>query len=180
MSRLRPLRLDFAARHDGASLGRIVLLLAGAAAVAIATTAFQDIRTRTAQLESESGRMSIKKPAVTARNAGAAGTHRPDEAVRRANAVARELARRWDKVFAAIEAAGDPEVGLLAVEPDAQKGVVRITAQSKSKQAMLRYLTRLQDKEPLQRMLLEQHQVRVDEPERPVRFVVSGEWEQAP
>ncbi len=177
MSRLRPLRLDFAARHDGASLGRIVLLLVGAAAMAIATTAFQDIRTRTAQLESEFGR--IKKPAVTARNAGAAGAQRPDEAVRRANAVARELARRWDKVFAAIEAAGDPEVGLLAVEPDAQKGVVRITAQSKSKQAMLRYLTRLQDKEPLQRMLLEQHQVRVDEPERPVRFIVSGEWEQA-
>jgi hypothetical protein len=177
MSRLRPLRLDFAARHDGASLGRIVLLLAGAAAMAIATTAFQDIRTRTGQLESEFGR--VKKPVLTARNTGAAGTHRPDETVRRANAVARELARRWDKVFAAIEAAGDPEVGLLAVEPDAQKGLVRITAQSKSKQAMLRYLTRLQDKEPLQRMLLEQHQVRIDEPEQPVRFVVSGEWEQA-
>lgn len=177
MSRLRSLRLDFAARHDGASLGRIVLLLAGAAAMALAAAAFQDIRSRTAQLESEFGR--IKKPAVAARNAGAAGAHRPDEAVRRANAVARELARRWDKVFAAIEAAGDPEVGLLAVEPDAQKGLVRITAQSKSKQAMLRYLTRLQDKEPLQRMLLEQHQVRTDEPEQPVRFVVAGEWEQA-
>lgn len=177
MSRLRPLRLDFAARRDGASLGRIVLLLAGAAAMALAAAAFQDIRSRTAQLESEFGR--IKKPTVAARNAGAAGTHRPDEAVRRANAVARELARRWDKVFAAIEAAGDAEVGLLAVEPDAQKGLVRITAQSKSKQAMLRYLTRLQDKEPLQRMLLEQHQVRTDEPEQPVRFVVSGEWEQA-
>lgn len=175
MKRLRPLRMDFAERDGGAALGRIVLLLAGAAAMTLATTAFQDIQARTAQLESEFGR--INKPAVTAR---AAGTHRPDEAVRRANVVARELARRWDKVFAAIEAAGDPEVGLLAVEPDAHKGVVRITAQSRSKQAMLRYLTRLQDKEPLQRMLLEQHQVRTDEPEQPVRFVVSGEWEQAP
>jgi hypothetical protein len=178
MSRLRPLRVDFAERDGGAALGRIVLLIAGAAAMTLATTAFQDIQARTAQFESELGR--IKKTAVTARDAGAAGSRRSDEAVRRANVVARELARRWDKVFAAIEAAGDPEVGLLSVEPDAHKGVVRITAQSKSKQAMLRYLTRLQDKEPLQRMLLEQHQVRTDEPEQPVRFVVSGEWEQAP
>ena len=170
--------MDFAERGERASPARIVLLLAGAAAVALATAAYQDVQTRTEKLESELGR--IKKPATAVPDPRAAGAYRPEEAVRRANAVARELARRWDKVFAAIEAAGDADVGLLAIEPDAHKGVVRITAQSKNKQAMLRYLSRLQDREPLERMLLEQHQVRTDEPERPVRFVDSGEWEQAP
>jgi hypothetical protein len=100
--------------------------------------------------------------------------------VKRANAVAHELARRWDGIFLAIEAAGDAEVGLLAIEPDARKGIVRVTAEAKNKAAMLRYLTRLQGRQPLQRMLLEHHEVRVQEPERPVRFVVSGEWEETP
>jgi hypothetical protein len=100
--------------------------------------------------------------------------------VKRANGVARELARRWDSVFAAIEAARDPEVALLAIEPDASKGIVRLTAESKNKNAMLRYLTRLQDQQPLQRVLLENHEVRTEEPERPVRFVVSGQWEDIP
>jgi hypothetical protein len=177
VSRHGPLRMDFAERGQRTSPGRIVLLLAGAAAVALATAAYQDVQSRTANLESELGRVS-KLPAAP--DPRAAGAYRPDEAVRRANAIARELARRWDKVFAAIEAAGDADVGLLAIEPDAHKGIVRITAQSRNKQAMLRYLSRLQDREPLERMLLEQHQVRTDEPERPVRFVVSGEWEQAP
>jgi len=29
-------------------------------------------------------------------------------------------------------------------------------------------------------VLLEHHEVRTQEPERPVRFVVSGEWEETP
>jgi hypothetical protein len=179
MKRLQPLRMDFAEREDGASPGRIAALLLGAAAMALAMTAFQDIQTRTVQLEAELGR--IARPAGPAGKAGPAGASSLDEAVKRANAVARELARRWDKVFAAIEAAGgDAEVALLAIEPDAHKGIVRITAESRNKHAMLRYLARLQDRQPLQRVLLEHHEVRTQEPERPVRFVVSGEWEEAP
>jgi hypothetical protein len=175
MNRLQPLRIDFAEREDGASPVRIAALFLGAAAMALAITVFQDIQTRTARLEAELGR--IARPAG---NAGPAGAARLDEAVKRANAVARELARRWDTVFAAIEAVGDAEVALLAIEPDARKSIVRITAESKNKHAMLRYLTRLQERQPLQRVLLEHHEVRTQEPERPVRFVVSGEWGEAP
>jgi len=175
MNRLQPLRIDFAEREDGASPGRIAALFLGAAAMALAMTAFQDIQARTAQLQAELGR--INKPAG---NAGPSGAARHDESVKRANAVARELARRWDKVFAAIEAVGDGEVALLAIEPDARKGIVRITAESKNKHSMLRYVTRLQASQPLQRVLLEHHEVRTQEPERPVRFVVSGEWEETP
>jgi hypothetical protein len=170
--------MNFAERDDGASPGRIAVLFLGAAAVALAITTYQDIQTRSAQIETEFGR--IKRPAGQGGDAGPAGAARLDEAVKRANAVARELARRWDKVFAAIETVGDAEVALLAIEPDARRGIVRITAESRNKHAMLRYVTRLQDRQPLQRVLLETHEVRTEEPEKPVRFVVSGEWEEAP
>src|SRR5262249_24045705 len=123
VSRHRTLRMDFAERGERASPERVVLLLAGAAAMALAAAAYQDVQTRTANVESELGRLG--NPSAAAPDSRAAGAYRPDEAVRRANVVARELARRWDQVFAAIEAAGDADVGLLAIEPDAQKGIVR-------------------------------------------------------
>ncbi|MGB5080261.1 MAG: hypothetical protein WBO23_05925 [Burkholderiales bacterium] len=176
MNRLAPLRMNFARRQDRAPSGRIAALCLGAAALALAVTAFQDIQARGTQLKAELGRSA--RPVLA--EPGPAGASRIGEPVKRANAVARELSRRWDEVFGAIEAVNDAEVALLAVEPDAQKGVVRITAESKNKNAMLRYLTRLQDRRPLQRVLLDHHEVRTQEPEHPVRFVLSGEWEETP
>jgi len=144
--------------------------------MALVVTDFQDIQVRSAQIRAELGRGA--RPTLV--DPGAAGASKTGEPVKRANAVARELSRRWDRVFGAIDAVTDPEVALLAIEPDAQRGIVRITAESKNKNAMLRYLTRLQERRPLQRVLLDQHEVRTEERERPVRFVVSGRWEDTP
>jgi len=176
VSRLAPQRINFSRRADRAPSGRIATLVLGAAAMALVVTAFQDLQARKAQLYAELGHGA--RPAVV--DPSAAGALRMGEPVKRANAVARELSRRWDRVFGAIEAVSDAEVALLAIEPDPQKGIFRITAESKNKNAMLRYLTRLQDRRPLQRVLLDQHEVRTEERERPVRFVVSGEWEETP
>jgi hypothetical protein len=170
--------MDFAKRDDGVPPGGFAALALGVAAMALAVAALQDVQARAAQLEADLGRAA--KRSARPGDAGAAGTAGHGEAVKHANAVAHELARRWDGVFLAIEAASDAEVALLAIEPDARKGIVRVTAEAKNKTAMLRYLTRLQSRQPLQRMLLEHHEVRLQEPERPVRFVVSGEWEDAP
>jgi hypothetical protein len=167
--------MDFAERNDGVSPGGFAALVLGVAAVAFAVAAFQDVQARAAQLEADLGRAA--KRSARSGDTGAAGH---GEAVKRANAVAYELARRWDGVFLAIEAASDADVALLAIEPDARKGIVRVTAEAKNKTAMLRYLTRLQARQPLQNMLLEHHEVRVQEPERPVRFIVSGEWGDTP
>jgi len=176
VKRLAPLRMNFAQRADRAPPGRIALLVLGAATMALVVTAFQDIQARSAQLKAELGRSA--GPVLA--EGDPAGASRTSESVKRANSVVRALSRRWDTVFGAIEAVSDAEVALLAIEPDAQKGVVRITAEAKNKNAMLRYLTRLQDHRPLQRVLLDNHEVRTEEPERPVRFVVSGEWEETP
>jgi len=178
MKRHQPLRMDFSERNDRVSPGGFAALALGVVTVAFAVATFQDVQARAAQLEGDLGRMA--KRSASSGNAGAAVTAGYGVAVKRANAVAHELARRWDGVFLAIEAASDTEVALLAIEPDGRKGIVRVTAEAKNKTAMLRYLTRLQVRQPLQHMLLEHHEVRVQEPDRPVRFVVSGEWEDMP
>ena len=177
MKRPRAIRINFAEHGNGASASGTAALVLGAGAMMLSIALLQDILARAALLEAELGR--VRKPArmVDAAAGGVGGT---GSAVKRANVVARELARRWDNVFLAIETASDPEVALLAIEPDAGNGKVRITAEARNKDAMLRHVTRLQAQQPLQRVLLEHHEVLVQEPGRPVRFIVAGRWGEAP
>lgn len=177
MKRMRAMRINFAEHGDGASKSGIAALLLGAGAMMLSIALLQDILARTTLVEVELGR--TRKPARTL-DAAAGGTGGTGNAVMRANAVAHELARRWDSVFLAIEAASDSEVALLAIEPDADKRKVRITAEARNKDAMLRHVTRLQAQQPLQRVLLEHHEVLAQEPGRPVRFIVAGRWGEAP
>lgn len=173
MKRLRAIRINFAEHGDGASTYGITALLVGAGALMLSIAMLQDILARTALIEDGLGQRGAF--ARTA-EAGAGGTGGSPEKIKRANVVAHEIARRWDTVFLAIEAASDPEVALLAIEPDASKHSLRVTAEARSKEAMLRHIARLQAQQPLQRVLLEQHEVLVQERERPVRFVVTGLW----
>ena len=177
MKRLQAMKIDFAEHGEGVSAGATAALLLGAGAMLLAIAAFQDILARSALIEAQLGQ--IRKPARTS-DAAPGGARGLGDAVKRANVVAHGLARRWDSIFLAIEAASDVEVALLAVEPDASKGVVRITAEARNKNAMLRYVTRLQARQPLQRVLLEHHEVRLQEPQQPVRFIVAGAWGEAP
>ncbi len=176
MSRHRHLELDFATRDNGVSWSGVVVLALGAAAMVFAVATFQKVQSNAARLEAQLGQMRAPARAVGAVPAGQA----IGESVQRANAVAHQIARRWDKIFLAIESASHRDVALLAIEPEARKGIVRITAEARNKGAMLRYVSRLQAARPLERVLLESHEVRVQDTDRPVRFVVAGEWDEAP
>jgi hypothetical protein len=83
-------------------------------------------------------------------------------------------------VFLALESAKAPDVALLAIEPDPRKGVLRVTAEAKGKNAMLDYVDRLQAAQSLQRVMLESHEVLSQVPEKPVRFVVTASWVATP
>ncbi len=171
------MRLDFAAAEEGASWSGIAALLAGLAAAALLAAGQQRLAAEKARLEAELGRLAAHGHAG-ARSASPA--EKPGDAVARANAIAYELARRWDRVFLAIETAVAPQVALLAIEPDARKGLVRITAEAKAKNDMLDYVASLQAAAPLERVVLERHQVLVDTAQRPVRFVVLAWWQVLP
>lgn len=174
---LRRLRLDFAARESGASWPGIAALLLGLAAAGVAVALYQEQLDQVVRLEAELGALGALRRGDAG---GAPGAGRQGDAIVRANTVARELGRRWDRVFLAIESAKAPDVALLAIEPDARKGLVRITAEAKGKNEMLDYVGRLQAAQPLRRVMLVQHEVLSETPEKPVRFAVSAEWETLP
>lgn len=176
MKRLAPMRLDFAATESGASWSGLLMLVLGLAAAGLIVGDYQRLLASAERIEAELGRLSApRRGAEPARDARKQG-----EAVARSNEVAHELSRRWDRVFLALESAKAPDVALLAIEPDPRKGVLRVTAEAKGKNAMLDYVNRLQAAQSLQRVMLESHEVLSQVPEKPVRFVVTASWVATP
>jgi hypothetical protein len=170
------MRLDFAATESGASWSGLLMLVLGLAAAGLIVGDYQRLLATAERIEAELGRLSApRRGAEPARDARKQG-----EAVARSNEVAHELSRRWDRVFLALESAKAPDVALLAIEPDPRKGVLRVTAEAKGKNAMLDYVDRLQAAQSLQRVMLESHEVLSQVPEKPVRFVVTASWVATP
>jgi len=95
-------------------------------------------------------------------------------------ALARDTVERlglpWTKLFAALEAAANDQVALLAIEPDTKNGTVKITGDSKDYLAALGYVLNLSQAEALSNVQLVRHEVKQNDPQRPVAFSISAAW----
>jgi Fimbrial assembly protein (PilN) len=67
-------------------------------------------------------------------------------------------------------------VALLSIESDTDKGRMKISGEAKDLQAMLDYLRFLGTQPTLAEVYLQSHQVQQQDPQRPVRFVLSADW----
>lgn len=108
---------------------------------------------------------------------------KPEETERElklANEVLQKLSVPWETLFAALERTRGDKIALLAVEPDARKGLVRITAETKTAEDMLDYLRRLGKEPAFSRVSLVSHQIQQQDSERPLRFSLAVNWEQKP
>ena len=99
-------------------------------------------------------------------------------------AVARDTLQRlstpWDRLFGALEAAADENVALLAIDPDPKKGTVVITGDSKDYLAALTYVLNLSRAEALSHVQLARHEIKSNDPQKPVAFSVSAAWSAKP
>lgn len=96
---------------------------------------------------------------------------------RQVNAVIHQLSLPWKALFAAIEMTRTNEVAVLAIEPEVNKGLVNISAEAKKLDGMLNYAASLQKVELFREVLILNHQVQDQDPEKPIRFVVQAAWE---
>lgn len=62
----------------------------------------------------------------------------------RVNRILRRLNTPWSAIFAALESQASPQVAVLSVEPDVERGAVRITTQGPSLDELLRHAARVQ------------------------------------
>jgi hypothetical protein len=96
-----------------------------------------------------------------------------------ASATLANLATPWGKLLDDLEAASGDSAGsiaLLEIEPDREHHKIRVLAEARSLVAALDYLKRLQRAGTLVNPLLESHEVRKDDPERPVRVKITADW----
>jgi hypothetical protein len=170
----QPLRLDHFGpeRHTGRA-GWILLTAAVLCAAVLAMWQHALVQ----QLDAAERRAARATPAAAVLPA-TFDPRRLDDAARRAQAVAAELRLPWAELFDAVEAAADPSVALLAIEPDARRAALRVSGEARDKPAMLAYLTRLGAQPPIARALLESHAERGEG--RRVQFTLIAHWELRP
>jgi len=97
-----------------------------------------------------------------------------------ANAVVQNLALPWDMLFRTVEGTGNVPVALLAVQPDPQKRMVRISGEAKDYAAVLTYLARLDGSDTLRNVHLLSHQLKQDDPQHPLLFTIAASWKAEP
>lgn len=167
---------DRPAHRAGSALLALALLL-----LILSLARYQNLN---AEAEDWEQKLAQAAPAQGLRAASAGRGEREVKAlaleVKRANEVLRQLTLPWEELLQGVEAAADKRVALLAVEPDSEKQVVRISGEARDFTALMNYIARL-DKQPVfGPVYLQSHRVMLRDPERPVRFALQAVWRSQP
>lgn len=175
---MRPLYLDY--QRSGRPVPRLGLLLF-VAALAVLAWLGQHHQTLAAQADEwERQRAQIERqarlgtPAIHPLTAQATRAQRQE--VMQANQVLRQLTLPWQALFNAVEAPDGKSVALLTLAPDLQEGTVKIVGEARNFEAVLAYVRHLAARNMFDEVLLQSHQVRQDDPHKPVRFALLARW----
>lgn len=172
---MRALDLDYRRKPAQLTLWGIVIFILAMAVLVPAVIYYRQItlqgtilESRLQQLQSTDSRSANK---VVRRDTRAVAAE-----VKQANQILRMLGMRWDSIFGAVASAHRDGVALLALAPEPEKGIVKITAEAKSFSIMLDYVKRLEEQPALDAVFLQSHSLQINDPQKPVRFVITANW----
>jgi hypothetical protein len=173
---MRELELDY--QRNPGKLTRLGMIVCAVAVVLLALMLFQysQVSDESQMLEAKVRQFESK---TATRDAGVnvrRDTRTLATEVKQANHVLRMLGMKWDSVFAAVAAAHREGVLLLSFAPEPEKRVVKISAEARSFSTMLEYVQRLEDQSALDAVYLQSHTLQNDNPQKPVRFVITADW----
>lgn len=170
---MQRLHLDYQARRPHSRRALLALAI-GAIALAAALWRFDQVRQERATWDAELAiaQARLDRQAAPRRTQGTPSA----QETAGANAVLRRLAFPWQDLFGAFEAAAGKDVALVGIEPDPARGMVTLTAESKTPRDMLQYVKRLQHTAFLSEAVLLKHEVQADNADKPLRFTVRAAW----
>lgn len=177
---MQVLHLDYQRSSQFPLAGSVLLALALAGLVVIGTY-YRNLSDRAAGLEAKVEQ--VERLAHRGRTGGKIDGRVADgfkDEMMHANQVLRQLSFPWGKLFNAVESSGSKDVSLLALDPDLEKGVVRISGEARNFSAMLDYISRLEEQDAIGTVYLQSHQVQQKDPEKPVRFALLAVWREKP
>ena len=92
------------------------------------------------------------------------------------NGAVLQLNLPWRALHDAIGAATPRSIALLALEPDARKRTMRITAEAKNSDDMIAYLEQLKQQDLFAAVVLARHEINEQDPNKPIRFQLDAQW----
>jgi Tfp pilus assembly protein PilN len=149
-------------------IGASVLILALAVAGDMVLR-YREARNELAGLDAAQGLLNADR-----RPQRAVPKERLDEEAKVIDAAVRQLTLPWAQMIEAVEAASTSEVTVLQLQPETQQRSLRLTAEAKDREAMLRYVRRLGETRVLSGVHLVNHHVQVEDPSRPIQFGVQA------
>lgn len=177
---MKPVRIDFAPPGLARTLYRtplaawllaaFALLLCVAAAVAGADLMARQ-RDHERQLAALKARSIVPAAAPVA---SAAPISEPQAAA--VNGAVMQLNLPWRALQDAVASATPAGVALLALEPDARKRMLRISAEARTSDEMIGYVARLKREELFSDVALTHHEINHQDPNRPIRFELDASW----
>lgn len=174
---MRALRFNFAGgRTRTQRAGNVLLcivLLAGGYVVWACENTQQELKALQAKRD---GFQRVRHADSVPKNTRSAALPLREAEIRYANLVIDRLGLPWDRLFNEMENTVDAQVVLLGVEPNAESGRISFTSEARDLRAMLDYERRLAGSDVLRDAHVQSHQVQLQDPQRPVRFVVGATW----
>lgn len=164
---MQRIELDFVRRRPASRwAGRVLLAVSLGVAGEMAYT-FVQLQGAVSANEAVVARAQPRKAAAPAASA---------EELAAAKETVDRLALPWTRLFAALEGAASDQVALLAIEPDTKSGTVTISGDSKDYLAALTYVLNLSRSDTLSRVELVRHEVKLNDPQKPVSFSIQAAW----
>lgn len=174
--------IDFAPRSLRRTLFRVPpraagFLLLTAALCFVLVSQVAGYREEREQLEALQAAIAARGSA--ARPLPVAATARFDIPAAQAQAVndaVLQLNLPWRDLVEAVQAATPDNVALLALEPDARRRLLRITAEARNSDDMLAYVAKMEEGGWFGSVALTRHEIAEQEPNRPLRFQLTAQW----
>lgn len=128
-----------------------------------------------AQLREVAAAMNPPRPATPAPGSAVAA---PIPAAKAAavNSAILQLNLPWPALHGAIQAATPATVALLALDPDARRRQLKITAETRDAEAMIGYVEQLKRQALFGEVVLLRHEINELDPNRPLRFEIAASW----
>lgn len=99
-----------------------------------------------------------------------AQTNLSKENVKALNGVIKQLNVPWQDIFRELEKTIPPHIALLSIEPDAQRGLIRLQAEAESIDSLLQYASTLQNHRIFGHLNYSKHETNEQDPNKPARL----------
>lgn len=178
---MRRTRIDFAPRSLRRTLFRVPLQALGpliGAIVMCALAAIYGQKYLEDQHELEALRAALEARRALPVQVAAAPPRIvvPEQQANAVNDAIMQLNLPWRELYEAVRAATPDSVALLALEPDAKRRSLRVTAEARSSDDMFAYVGQMQAQEWFSTVVLTRHEIVEQDPNKPVRFQISAQW----